>query len=103
MTMILKPNGEVEWIEGEPFIPVINVKRRRLSHVTPAFAPIRLPLFKLLRRVFGDRGRVAAWTRTWRGPWKVKIVATGEWSLFEKRSDAIAWEMEQVQGAKFEL
>jgi len=34
--------------------------------------------FRLLRKLFGRNGRIAAWTRTWRGPWTVIVAATGQ-------------------------
>lgn len=96
MTMNLKPDGRMEWIDGEPFIPVVNVRKHRLSHITPAFHPIKTPLFKLLRRLFGDEGRVAAWTRRWRCLWFVKMVRCGEWSVFRDRSNAVHWERQHL-------
>jgi hypothetical protein len=44
----------------------------RASHVVPISRPKRWA-FRLFRRLFGETGRVAAWTRTWRGPWRVDL------------------------------
>ena len=50
--------------------------------------------FKFLRRIFGEAGRVADWTRTWAGPWRCVILATGQSAVFESREEAICWEIE---------
>lgn len=44
----------------------------RGGHVWPQ-NPLKRLAFRLLRRCCGDRGAVAAWTRTWRGPWIVVL------------------------------
>ena len=49
---------------------------RRGGHVVPA-GLLRRVAFRLLRRVFGNRGRAAAWTRTWSGPWLLKMLPAG--------------------------
>ena len=48
----------------------------RAGYVWPKH-PVKRAAFRLLRRVFGDAGRVAAWTRRWRGPWVVVAAKTG--------------------------
>lgn len=42
----------------------------RASNVVPANV-FKFVAFILLRQCFGERGRVANWTRTWRGDWEV--------------------------------
>lgn len=76
----------------------------RLSTITP-IGSFKLAAFRLLRWLFGERGRVAEFTRKWKGPWYVEIIATGEWSVFLKRSDAVAWEIERINSnpARFDL
>lgn len=49
-----------------------GVAPRRASRVEPAALGRRL-VFLALRKAFGDGGRVAAWTRTWRGPWRARM------------------------------
>jgi hypothetical protein len=53
--------------------------------------------FWILRKLFGERGRVAAWTRTWRCAWLVKVIRCGEWSVFHLRSDAVKWELQHFE------
>jgi len=63
---------------------------RRASHVLPARFWKRLA-FRVCR-ILGRTGRVAEWTRTWRGPWLVDtsptagVVLVGRWV---NRQDAI--------------
>lgn len=74
-----------------------TVTKRRVSTITPMFAP-KKQAFWLLRKLFGEEGRVAAWTRTWRTTWLVRILKTGEWSVFTRREDCVAWELEKLNG-----
>ena len=74
----------------------------RGGRVLPRQALRRLA-FQTLRRIFGGRGRVAAWTRHWRGPWIVQRADTGETlpGIYESHEAAVeaevAWLMEEVQ------
>lgn len=64
---------------------------RRASHVVPACRPARWA-FRLLRTVFGESGRVAAWTRSWRCRWVVDMRPSGGPSRlgeYDRRSDAL--------------
>ena len=67
---------------------------RRGGRVVPV-NPIRRTAFRLLRWLFGDRGRVAAWTRTWSGPWLV-VVPTGALGPFADRDAAVQAEVEYL-------
>jgi hypothetical protein len=46
--------------------------RRRASHILPLH-PLKRVWFRLVRRVCGESGRAAEWTRRWRGPWQVWV------------------------------
>lgn len=95
---IILSNGTIKTIGRPPFeLPTTILSKRRVSTITPVFFPQK-HAFRFLRRVFGEDGMVAAWTRRWSGPWIVKILATGEWSVFFKRNDCIAWELEKLNG-----
>ena len=48
----------------------------RASHVLPYFLPLRW-VFHVLRWAFGEAGRVAAWTRTWKCLWFVDARPAG--------------------------
>jgi len=74
------------------FIPA-NAPIRRASHVEPinlwqAYA------FRLLRKLFGDEGRVANWTRDWKCTWVVDMRPIGGEVFFPFKSRAAAIEFE---------
>jgi hypothetical protein len=77
-----------------------SVTRRRASHILPS-APWKRRAFCWLRRRFGDRGRIADWTRTWRGPWEVWLAkdeggrqkAEPDFT-HQDRAACLAWEIE---------
>jgi hypothetical protein len=96
-TITILPDGTVEFLGECPLdLPLSNPIRRRVSVILPAHNWKRIA-FKNLRTVFGEQGRVAAWTRTWTGPWTARILATGETYTAETRAQCIAWEIEQLQ------
>lgn len=72
---------------------------RRASHIWPVH-PVKRAIFHALRRLFGDKGRAAAWTRTWSGPWGVVILGRPLRNSFhyvsQSRANCIAWEHEQL-------
>jgi hypothetical protein len=45
----------------------------RASHVVPSGFFKRLT-FRVLRRLFGDCGRLANWTRSWQNSWQAEMV-----------------------------
>lgn len=61
---------------------------RRASVVEPV-ALWRRVAFRLLRWAFGDRGRVAAWTRRWRGQWRVQVLDGPSLGTHDTREQAI--------------
>lgn len=74
-----------------------TVQRKRISHIRPVKQPKRAA-FMLLRWLFGDRGKVAAWTRTWTGcRWEVKFIDRPWNALFKNRDNAVEWELLHAQ------
>ncbi len=78
---------------------------KRASHVLPkrvfqnrllGFLNVRRNLFRFLRKVCGDEGRVAGWTRLWGCPWEVDLSPMDGPLLgpYTSRSEAIAVEKE---------
>jgi hypothetical protein len=67
---------------------------RRASHVEPVGFPSLL-YFRALRWVFGEDGKVGNWTRAWRGPWCLRIIAAGcpITQCFWTRDEAIEFEI----------
>ncbi len=72
-----------------------TVQQRRASHVEPINPALRLA-FRALRWLGGDKGRVAAFTRSWGCQWRVDLAPSGGGILepFAARADAIAAEIE---------
>lgn len=98
MNLFIDSSGKITCV-GEPAIDMYrlgNVTRHRVSHILPTNRTKR-KAFRLLRWVFGDKGRVAAWTRTWRGPWYAVIRATGQRKQHASRQVLLAWEREQIE------
>lgn len=93
-TITILPTGEVQFLGDIPPVdlPLGKMRRQRVSTILPLTATKRCA-FKLLRLLFGERGRVAAWTRTWQCEWRVTILATRQSAVFETREDAIRWEI----------
>lgn len=100
ITMTFDPEtGTVEYFgDVAPLnIPVIPLRKRRVSEILPKGLVKRIA-FRILRRTFGDVGKVSEWTRQWQGPWVATILATGERSTWNTRADALAWEIEVING-----
>jgi hypothetical protein len=71
------------------------VTRTRASRIEPVSLVKRL-CFRALRRLGGDRGRIAAWTRRWQGPWRATLLSTGATFTHPQRSECIRWEIQQL-------
>jgi len=101
---ISKDGKSVEFIEGQSSLnlPLGNGKRTRLSHIRPEKF-WKKAAFIFLRKSFGDTGRIAGWTRTWKCEWRATIISTGQTEVFDTRDEAIAWELEILNGALFDL
>jgi len=107
VTLYVRPDASVEFLNspGAPLPPVGFLggaeEIRRLSDVEPDWLPLRL-LFRLVRRLFGDKGWAAEWTRNWRCRWRVDLGRVGgpllrfdpmTWLPFPDRAAAIAAEV----------
>lgn len=77
-------------------------QRHRASHIEPE-QPLKRAAFRLIRRLGSDTGLAAAWTRTWRGPWRVRLAATNEIVAHDinERSEAIRKEQTVLQARWF--
>ncbi len=98
VTIIIEEDGTQTFLKTDSadiFLECGETLTRRASHVEPADWARRVA-FTVLRFIFPDTGRVAAWTRTWRGPWLVDTTPTagvlldGSWM---NRQDAIEAEV----------
>lgn len=98
MTIRFDPNGTARCVASEAPIALVTlgtVRTHRASHVEPAAWPLRLA-FRALRRLFGDAGRAASWTRRWPCLWRVDLRPSAGPILpecFADRSAAIAAEL----------
>jgi hypothetical protein len=98
LTVTIDEEGDMVFLKtplSDVLLELGTVVTKRASHVTPrAFIP--RVAFKILRGLFGDKGRVAEWTRGWSGPWRVDMrpvgasVVDGDWAT---RQDAIDFEV----------
>lgn len=97
--VIIDANGFVRCIYN-PDVPLHelgHVTLRRLSHIRPAHTHrTKRWAFRVLRSLFGDRGRVAQWTRRWRCLWTVEVIACHAYVVFERREDAVRWELKHI-------
>lgn len=95
----IKPDGVVERVVGGEFIEQVAgasvTGKRRASHVYPS-DPFLEALFRLVRKIFGDDGPMAQWTRGWNCRWYVDLRPVGgkTMGLFSKRATAIAYEQQ---------
>lgn len=74
--------------------------RRRASSIVPLDWGRRCA-FLLLRLLFGERGKVAEWTRQWSGPWLCRLFETGETYVHQSRRCCLEWEhgrLEEILG-----
>lgn len=72
------------------------VTTTRASHVEP-FRLIPRLAFRLIRRVFGETGAAANWTREWNVLWRVRFPGSSGWAYGPaSRSRCIAWEVETL-------
>ena len=69
-------DGRVRYLAHEELEDLLDGEgvtlETRVSHIVPESLLLRGE-FVLLRAVFGDSGRVASWTRTWRCWWQVDL------------------------------
>ena len=80
---------ELKEIAPEIYQEVKHTKKR-VSHILPANKLKRM-IFKTLRRIFGEEGKVADWTRKWKGEWIV-VIDNEVKGKFKNRQEAIEFE-----------
>jgi hypothetical protein len=94
VTFIIDEKGDQVFLRSDSadcFLELGEVITRRASHVLPA-AFWKRQAFRVLRALSSDTSRLAAWSRTWVGPWLVDtaptagVVLQGRWMI---RQDAI--------------
>lgn len=95
----ITPDGIVETIKSDelPIDSLGSGTMCRASHVLPCH-PVKRAAFLALRALFGERGRVASWCRTWQGPWQVRWAFAPSQVVFvhQSRRVCIAWEIDRL-------
>lgn len=81
------PDGTVRAVYDDslPLAAIGTVTKHRASHVLPCH-PIKRAAFRVLRAVFGERGKVADYCRGWKGPWEVRFTETPHLVSFTHKS-----------------
>jgi hypothetical protein len=102
--MKLKPDGTIEFLNPPPF-HVDVIRRKRFSEIIPTELHLWV-VFRILRALFGEKGKVADWTRKWDCHWRC-IILTGDYAGESLESDdrnaLLAWEREIYFTPNFEL
>lgn len=87
-------DGTIEQIVSDDMIQIDGDREvRRASNVLP-LDPMKRIAFVALRKIFGEKGRVSDWTRTWKGPQIVKIVDGPILGPFRDRKTALDREVQ---------
>jgi len=95
------PMGTMTFLNDPAFASLVSKGKAtitRASHVEP-LPRGRRKLFQALRWLFGETGKVAQWTREWRGPWQVDLAPSRGPILgpFADRQKAIEAEITWLQ------
>ncbi len=95
--MFVGLDGQIQVIGDVPLelAQIGECKRERASSIVPVNLWKRAA-FILLRAVFGERGRVAEFTRSWTGPWTGWLFSTGERFTAQSRRVVLKWERERL-------
>ena len=82
-----------------PLASIGQTTKRRVSHIWPCH-PVKRIAFRVLRSLFGERGAVPTWCRSWRGPWEVRFARNIHRVVFShpSRRVCLAWEINQLDG-----
>jgi hypothetical protein len=96
-TIFIEPDGSVSFLGDTcPIdLPLGKSVRQRVSRIVPLCLWKRLAFFAI-RRVCGENGRAAAFTRTWRCQWRATILSTGQTYTATTRAECIRWEIETL-------
>ena len=97
--LTIAPDGTIRAVKNEaiPFDEFGQVTTRRASHILPCH-PLKRLAFRVLRFLFVERGRVATWTRHWRGPWQVTFADAPHFVVFAhpSRRVCVDWEIQTL-------
>ena len=91
---IVISDQSIAYLEHDAREPLlVGGSTRRASWILPQSLVKRI-VFCVIRRLAGDHGKLAEWTRAWRGPWVVDLRLSGGLvcSGFSSRESAIKYE-----------
>ena len=101
LRLVVNEDGTIEQIVSEDMLRLDGAETvKRASNVLP-FGITKQIVFKALRRVFGDKGRVSDWTRRWRGPHVVDVIDGPLLGPFGSREEALRCEVEWLLNDRF--
>ena len=78
VSVVIEENGDLTFLDTDAervFLELGTAVTRRASHVEPVFLPLRLAFYIL--RWFGDKNKIADWTRNWKCGWRVNTDPVG--------------------------
>lgn len=99
--LFVSPTGGIQCVADDRAEAIArtlgSTSKRRASHVLPEH-PGKQIAFVILRKLFGETGRIADWCRRWRGPWEVRFAKTPHRVEFRhpSRRVCIHWEVQQL-------
>lgn len=78
VTVSISEDADVQFLVNAASSPLLTEDSviRRASHVEPVSFVLR-GVFHLLRKTFGEKGRMAEFTRLWPCLWRVNLAPTG--------------------------
>jgi hypothetical protein len=72
----IKKDGMIEFLTPPPFAIGSIQHKTRWSEILPCNLELYI-WFRILRFLFGERGKVAQWTRRWKCRWRMTVLETG--------------------------
>jgi hypothetical protein len=101
--MKIDKTGTIRWLTPPPVeMRFMRVTKQRFSEIVPLNLWL-LVAFRILRLLFGEKGVVSDWTRTWPCRWKMKILSTGYTTTGTNRQALVDLEHEIFSKPKLNL
>lgn len=91
--LTIHPDGLITTLGNPLGLPGV-VESKRWSTIKPVNPLLRL-LFNSVRNCFGDKGRMAEWTRRWRTTWQLHIPSLNYAARCNDRTTLLQLEHEQ--------
>lgn len=96
MNLVFHKDGMVSGLDaGEIDLRKLGtvVSHRRFSHIWPRHAGLRA-VFRVVRAIVREGGKIEGWTRTWKCVWQVRLASDPGTVMFESsdRRECVVWE-----------